>query len=91
MNAERIALVQDRLAQLEPTHLEVLDESHHHIGHAGAEGGACHLRVIISSEQFQGLSAVARHRLVYDRLQDLIPFPIHALAIVASPTQNKGS
>lgn len=91
MNAERIALVHERLTALEPTHIEVIDESHHHVGHAGAEGGACHLRVIISSSQFQGLSPVARHRLVYDRLQDLIPFPIHALAIVASPIQNKGS
>ena len=91
MNSERIALVQERLATLEPSQLEIVDESHHHIGHAGAQGGACHLRVFISSPQFQGMSPVARHRLVYDRLQDLIPFPIHALAIVASPTPNQGN
>ena len=91
MNAERIATVQERLAALEPSHIEVVDESHLHAGHAGAKGGACHLRVFISSPQFQGLSPVARHRLVYDRLQDLIPFPIHALAIVASPTSHKGN
>jgi BolA protein len=80
----RINLVQARLQALAPTKLEIIDESHLHAGHAGAESGASHLRVIISSAQFNGLRPLARHRLVYDQVQDLIPFPIHAMAIVAT-------
>lgn len=78
---ERIALVTERLSSLNPTHFQIIDESHLHAGHAGAKGGANHFRLIIGSDQFNGLSTVAKHRLIYDQLQDLIPFPIHALAI----------
>lgn len=73
-----------RLQTLEPTQLEIIDESHLHAGHAGSQSGASHFRVIISSRKFDGLRILQRHRLVYDQLNDLIPFPIHALAIVAS-------
>lgn len=90
MNNERIELVRERLQALAPTHLDIIDESHLHAGHAGAKGGACHFRVIIASPQFDGATAVKRHRLVYDRLRDLIPFPIHALAIEAM-TPSKGN
>ncbi len=85
MNTERAELIRQRLAALEPSHLDIVDESHLHAGHAGAEGGASHFRVTIVSQQFQGLSTLARHRLVYDRVHDLIPYPVHALAINASP------
>lgn len=78
---ERIALVTKRLASLEPTYLDVIDESHLHAGHAGAKGGASHFRLIIDSEQFEGLSTLAKHRLINEQLKDLIPYPIHALAI----------
>jgi len=84
MNAQRIALVRTRLRALGPTHLEVIDESHLHVGHAGAQQGACHLRVKIAAPQFAHLSRVKRHQQVYDALRDLMPFPIHALAIDAS-------
>jgi BolA protein len=80
-SAERMALVRERLATLNADVLEVQDESHLHAGHAGAEGGASHFRVRIVAACFTGLSPVARHRLVYHQLQDLIPFPIHALAL----------
>ncbi|WP_459617607.1 BolA family protein [Bordetella sp. 2513F-2] len=84
---DRIALIRARLAALEPTALEIQDESHLHAGHAGAQGGAGHYRVRIEAACFAGLSPVARHRLVYDRLRDLIPHPIHALALDArTPT-----
>jgi BolA protein len=83
-NTERAALVRERLAALAPGHLEIIDESHLHAGHAGSRNGASHFRIIISSARFEGLGAVARHRLVYDCVDDLMPFPIHALAIVAS-------
>ncbi|GAB2915972.1 BolA family transcriptional regulator [Paralcaligenes sp. KSB-10] len=86
MSIERTELIRERLAPLEPAKLEIIDESHLHAGHEGSKGGASHYRIIISSRQFNGLALLARHRLVYDRLQDLIPYPIHALAIVASTT-----
>jgi len=70
-----------RLA-LQPLALEVLDDSHLHVGHAGAREGR-HFSVRVVSARCDGLSRVARHRLVYDALQSLIPRGIHALAIDA--------
>ena len=68
--------------------VEVVDDSHHHAGHAGAAGGAGHYRVRVVSSRFEGLPTVARHRLVYDAVQDWIPHRVHALAISArSPTE----
>ena len=69
-------------AALLPVSLEVQDDSHLHAGHAGAREGR-HFSVRIVSERFNGLSRVARHRLVYAALQALIPRGIHALAIDA--------
>jgi len=88
--AERI---EQRLRErLEPTRLEVLDESHQHNGHAGANGTGfgTHFRVKVASQRFTGLSRVARHRLVYDALQDFIDQGLHALAIETeeSPIQS---
>lgn len=83
MTNDRSTLLQQRLTALNPSHLEIVDESHMHVGHEGSKDGASHFRVIISSSQFTGLSLVARHRLVYDLVRDLMPHPIHALAIVA--------
>ncbi len=72
---------------LAPQTLEVEDDSHLHAGHAGAREGR-HFSVTISSPHFEGLTRVARHRLVYDALQGLIPLGIHALAIDArAPSQ----
>ena len=79
-----------RLAALDPAQLNVIDESHLHAGHAGARNGARHFRVQIVSKQFQGLGTLARHRLVYDCVQDLMPHPIHALAIEASLPPTEG-
>jgi BolA family transcriptional regulator, general stress-responsive regulator len=70
-----------RLA-LQPIALEVHDDSHLHAGHAGAREGR-HFTVRLTSDRFDGLSRVARHRLIYDALQLLIPRGIHALAIEA--------
>ena len=67
---------------LGPLSLEVQDDSHLHAGHAGAREGR-HFTVRVVSERFNGLSRVARHRLVYDALRNLIPRGIHALAIDA--------
>ncbi len=67
---------------LQPAELAVQDDSHLHAGHAGAREGR-HFSLRIVSDRFNGLSRVARHRLVYDSLHDLIPRGIHALAIFA--------
>ena len=67
---------------LHPAVLEVIDDSHLHAGHAGAKEGR-HFTVRVSSEAFEGLSRVARHRLVYDAARSLIAEGIHALAIQA--------
>ena len=69
-------------AAFEPETLEVHDDSHKHVGHAGAREGR-HFSVVIVSGRFAGASRVARHRLVYDALRDLIPQGIHALVIDA--------
>jgi BolA protein len=69
-------------AALAPQALDVQDDSHLHAGHAGAREGR-HFSVRIVSARFNGLSRLARHRLVYDALHDLIARGIHALAIDA--------
>ena len=71
------------VAEFSPLHLDVIDDSARHAGHAGASGGAGHFRVRILSERFRGLPVLARHRLVYETLRDLIPDEIHALSIEA--------
>ena len=70
-------------ATLQPTALEVIDESAAHAGHAGAnaEGYGTHFRVRIASPLFEGKPRVARHRLVYDALQLFIAQGLHAVAI----------
>lgn len=69
--------------QLQPSQLEVLDESQAHAGHAGANGTGygTHFRVRIASPFFTDRSRVARHRLVYDALHDFIDQGVHAIAI----------
>lgn len=78
-------------AALEPLHLEVVDDSAAHAGHAGAQGGAGHYRVRILSEKFRGLPVLARHRLVYEALRPLIPEEIHALGIEADAPGERAS
>lgn len=77
------AAVQACLQQtLAPEHLEVIDDSAAHAGHAGAREGS-HLRVRIVSPLFVGVARLARHRLVYDALSTLMPRGIHALVVEA--------
>lgn len=84
--------IKGRLAALEPVSLELVDESEQHHGHSGwREGGGTHWRLAIVSPRFTGQSAVARHRLVYQAIGELMHNPIHALAITAStPEEAKG-
>ena len=84
--------IRSRLANLEPVALEIVDESEQHRGHAGwSEGGGTHWRLSIVSPRFSGQPTVARHRMVYQALGELMQHPIHALAITArTPEETKG-
>ena len=76
--------MRDRLEQLHPSALDLRDESAQHAGHAGARpSGGSHWQLTIVSEAFRGKSAVARHRMVYEALGDLMKRDIHALKIEA--------
>ncbi|WP_428423823.1 BolA family protein [Methylibium sp.] len=67
-------------AALAPQSLRVSDDSHQHAGHAGAREGR-HFSVYLVSQRFDGLSRLARHRLVYDAVALWMPHGIHALAL----------
>ena len=76
---ERIeSLLRERLAA---RHVEVVDESHLHAGHAGAAGGAGHFRAVVVSKLFEGKALVERQRLVYGALAGMMGPEIHALAM----------
>lgn len=92
-NVPTAANLEQRLRErLQPVTLQVIDESYQHAGHVGANdsGVGTHFRVKIASPLFTGVSRLARHRLVYDSLQDFIDQGLHALAIEAeaSPSGN---
>ena len=75
------------LAAFAPTELVIRDDTALHAGHAGAAGGHGHYRVRIVAEAFRGMAPLARHRLVYEAVGDLMKTDIHALVIKASPPQ----
>ena len=85
-----IETIRERLAPLDPESLEVFDDSHKHAGHVGARDGGGHYQLVIVSREFAGKPAVARHRLVYQALSDLMPGRIHALAIRAYTPEEMG-
>ena len=72
-------------AKFNPSRLEVIDESHLHAGHAGANGTGfgTHFRVRIECDAFANLNTVARHRRIYTCLQAFFDSGLHALAIEA--------
>ena len=73
-----------RLGALAPLRMELVDESAKHAGHAGAApGGNTHWNLTIVSAAFSGKPTVARHRMIYQALGELMQNPIHALAIRA--------
>lgn len=72
-----------RLAGLHPQHLDIVDESALHAGHAGTRSGGGHYQITIISAAFTGQNAVGRHRLIYQALGDLMSKRIHALSITA--------
>ena len=74
----------DRLTRrFAPVHLEVLDESARHAGHAGASSGGGHVQVLIVAAEFEGMTLLDRHRAVNDALRDLIGGALHAIGLSA--------
>jgi len=69
---------------LAPVELEIVDESHRHAGHSGAQpGGETHFNVRIVSAAFEGKNRVERHRMIFGALQELMNAPVHALSLNA--------
>lgn len=82
--SDRLERIRTKLGEtLSPSECQLVDESHMHVGHAGAASGGGHYRLHIVSNRFEGLNRVSRHRLVYDSLHEMMHTDIHALAIVA--------
>ena len=80
----RVDRIRDRLqAALNPTRLDVVDDSHRHEGHPSVRDGRGHFTVVIVAAAFTGLSKLERHRAVYDAVQDLMATDIHAMSIHA--------
>jgi BolA protein len=79
---DRRARIETKLRErLEAAHVEVIDESHLHAGHAGAASGGGHFRAVIVASRFEGLSPVQAQRLVYASLEDEMQREIHALSM----------
>jgi BolA protein len=75
--------IKQKLQALEPTYLEVIDESDMHRGHAGHHGnGTSHVRLEIESKAFDGISSVERHRRIHNLLREELAGGLHALSIV---------
>jgi BolA protein len=84
LSPQRVERIRSLLAAaLAPQALDVVDDSHKHAGHAGARGGQGHFGVDIVSNAFAGKLPLARHRLVYAALGDMMQTDIHALSIRA--------
>jgi BolA family transcriptional regulator, general stress-responsive regulator len=91
-NLARIARMRTLLTDaLAPVSLDVRDDSHRHVGHAGARGGQGHFSVDIVSATFAGMAPLARHRAIYAALGDMMVHDIHALSIRASTPDERAS
>jgi len=75
--------MRELLTVLAPESLDIADDSAAHAGHQGARSGGGHFVITIVSPRFQGQGRVARHRLVYAALGNLMRKEIHALSIRA--------
>ena len=79
----RIQKMHERLAALQPTQIDIKDDSHLHVGHVGARDGGGHYQLHIVSAQFAGKPTLTRHRMIYSALGDMMKQDIHALNISA--------
>jgi BolA protein len=83
-NAGRMARMRELLSHaFAPAVLDIVDDSHKHVGHAGARDGRGHFTVEITSDAFAGMPVLARHRAVYAALGGMMDSDIHALSIHA--------
>ncbi len=80
---DTISEMKQRLAVLESEHIEIVDESALHAGHAGARSGGGHYQITLIAAAFAGQNSMARHRAIYQALGDLMTTRIHALSITA--------
>lgn len=89
MNEQRIALIRTKLNDaFAPQRLDIVDESHQHVGHAGARSGGGHFNVMIVADAFAGQTPLQRHRMIYSALGEELKQAIHALSIKAyTPTE----
>jgi len=74
--------IRQRLQALQPQAVQIEDDSAKHAGHPGAASGGGHYRLRMVSHRFEGLSRLARHRLVYDSLGQMMQREVHALSMV---------
>lgn len=83
---DRISRIRAKLSQaFDPELVEVIDQGHLHVGHAGAQGGLGHFRIRLISQSFTGVLPLKRHQMVYTALGDMMQTDIHALSIDAEP------
>ncbi|MCH9769922.1 MAG: BolA family transcriptional regulator [Gammaproteobacteria bacterium] len=82
LNQQRIKAMRQKLeVAFSPNQLEIIDESHKHVGHAGAREGRGHFKLIIAAKIFNDKSLIESHRLIYQALDQLMQTDIHALSI----------
>ena len=82
MTKERMRMIEEGLALLNPLKVEIEDEGHLHVGHAGAKSGG-HFKLFIVSQSFNNMTQINRHKLIYKTLSKLLKTEIHALSINA--------
>ena len=83
----RIDQMRTMLATFQPIQIEIIDDSHKHAGHEGARSGGGHYTLHIVSTQFAGKPTLARHRMIYSALGEMMKHDIHALNIKAYTPQ----
>jgi len=82
--SDRVEMIKARCnAAFTPTELDVVDESHKHVGHAGAAGGGGHFKMRIVAPEFAGKNLLERHRMVYEAMGEAMHHEIHALSVKA--------
>tara|TARA_Y100001936_G_scaffold250294_2_gene302701 strand:- start:435 stop:707 length:273 start_codon:yes stop_codon:yes gene_type:complete len=62
--------------------LNIIDESHKHVNHKKDTNGG-HFKLLIVSNDFENISLIKRHQLIYDALSEMIKVEIHAISIKA--------
>ncbi|MBT6193856.1 MAG: BolA family transcriptional regulator [Gammaproteobacteria bacterium] len=81
-NSTRVMSIRQAIEQrLQPRHIEIVDESHLHAGHAGARDGKGHFKIIISADKLDAKKPIEQHKIIYTVLKELMLTDIHALSI----------